>query len=399
MKVTCADWSETKQQRELQAILQLCHDCEHLVRVFEILRERDCRLYFVCEFMADGDLKDFLAKYQRQGKPVEQEVVRSIVHQILLGLHHIHSKGFMHRDLKPENLLLSGGKCKVADFSLARPLTCTKPDMTVYVSSRWYRAPELVLEATMYTTAIDMFALGCVMAEILLLYPLFPGRDEHDQLPLIFSLLGPFKDHDWPEGTRLLKKLQVKVPETVQPEYAGLSISQRLAKKLRLDDPSTIELLDGLLKLNPRHRLKVTSALQHEYFYHRECKFPMSEGPRPEPSPISVPGHFELNSHGCSPIMQTPMTRNADTINSYTISNDRVPLVSISPSTREMSAIPALGQHPQVWHRCASHQLYDPDAYRNQYAITHSSVPDFAYSPDTYPLGSMDRPSHAFGIE
>jgi len=250
MKATFSDWGEIKQQREFRAILALCQGSDHLVRVYEILRESDSKFYFVCEFMPNGDLKDFLGQYRKQGKFLEPSLVRSIVQQVMFGLQHIHSHGFMHRDLKPENLLMSGTTCKVADFSLARIASLNNDDqrgrMTTYVSSRWYRAPELVLEAPVYTTAVDIFALGCIMSELFSLRPLFPGKNEHDQLPVLLKLLGPLQEEVWPEGARLLERLQVNFPRTTNSQLQDneIPVSQRLADKLGLADSDTIWLVE-----------------------------------------------------------------------------------------------------------------------------------------------------------
>ena len=91
----------------------------------------------------------------------------------------MHKHGFFHRDLKPENLLFQDGIVKIADFGLARE-TRSRPPYTDYVSTRWYRAPEILLRSTTYQSPIDIFAMGCIMAELYILRPLFPGNNEAD---------------------------------------------------------------------------------------------------------------------------------------------------------------------------------------------------------------------------
>jgi serine/threonine protein kinase len=86
----------------------------------------------------------------------------------------MHKHGYFHRDLKPENLLESNGTVKIADFGLAREIR-SKPPYTTYVSTRWYRAPEVILKSSDYNSPIDIFAVGCIMAELFKLWPLFPG--------------------------------------------------------------------------------------------------------------------------------------------------------------------------------------------------------------------------------
>ena len=130
----------------------------------------------------------------------------------------------MHRDIKPENLLLSvkqinfkgvgdgqagGGagittsQIKLADFGLARDARQNTQNMTEYVSTRWYRAPELVMKSRSYSNAIDIFALGAIMTEMLIGRPVFPGRTESDQLTAIVTVLGTPSQAQWPEGHRL----------------------------------------------------------------------------------------------------------------------------------------------------------------------------------------------------
>lgn len=102
----------------------------------------------------------------------------------------MHRHGFFHRDMKPENLLCCGPELvKIADFGLARE-TRSRPPYTDYVSTRWYRAPEVLLHSINYSTPIDLWAVGCIMAELYTFRPLFPGTSEIDQIFKICSVLG-----------------------------------------------------------------------------------------------------------------------------------------------------------------------------------------------------------------
>ena len=94
-----------------------------------------------------------------------------------MGLAHSHKNGFFHRDMKPENILIHERVVKIIDFGLAREIR-SRPPFTDYVSTRWYRAPELLLRSTTYNSPIDVFAVGCIMAELYTLNPLFPGNSE-----------------------------------------------------------------------------------------------------------------------------------------------------------------------------------------------------------------------------
>lgn len=111
------------------------------------------------------------------------------LYQILRGLKYVHSANVLHRDLKPSNLLLNANcDLKVGDFGLAR--TTSETDfMTEYVVTRWYRAPELLLNCSEYTAAIDIWSVGCILGEILTRQPLFPGKDYVHQLRLITEVM------------------------------------------------------------------------------------------------------------------------------------------------------------------------------------------------------------------
>ena len=125
--------------------------------------------------------------------------------QLLNGLKNIHSKNIAHRDLKPENVLLSkGGVIKICDFGSSKVID-TKGKNTPYIVSRYYRAPELMLCLTKYTTAIDIWAAGCIMAELFLLTPMFKGKTEGDQLFAIFKILGSMNQQE-------IKEYKARVP-------------------------------------------------------------------------------------------------------------------------------------------------------------------------------------------
>ena len=107
----------------------------------------------------------------------------------LEGLSYMHKQGIFHRDMKPENILCKNGDIKIADFGLAKEVR-SRPPHTDYVSTRWYRAPEILLHSTSYNSPIDIFALGCILAELYMLRPLFPGKNETDQMYKICAVLG-----------------------------------------------------------------------------------------------------------------------------------------------------------------------------------------------------------------
>ncbi|KAJ3025373.1 UNVERIFIED_CONTAM: hypothetical protein HDU68_007222 [Siphonaria sp. JEL0065] len=159
----------------------------HIVKLKEVLRDQATEeLNFVFEYM-ESNMHQKIK--ERDGRPFLEEEVKNMTFQLLSGLAHMHKHGFFHRDLKPENLLMSGNIVKIADFGLARE-TRSLPPYTEYVSTRWYRAPEVLLKTHNYSSPIDMWAVGTIVAELFLLYPLFPGTSEVDQLHKICTVLG-----------------------------------------------------------------------------------------------------------------------------------------------------------------------------------------------------------------
>eukprot|EP00292_Cryptomonas_paramecium_P010476 CAMPEP_0113676160 /NCGR_PEP_ID=MMETSP0038_2-20120614/8479_1 /TAXON_ID=2898 /ORGANISM="Cryptomonas paramecium" /LENGTH=261 /DNA_ID=CAMNT_0000593139 /DNA_START=38 /DNA_END=820 /DNA_ORIENTATION=+ /assembly_acc=CAM_ASM_000170 len=143
-------------------------------------------IYIVTDVM-DTDLSKILKSPQK----LSDEHVRYFTYQILRGLKFIHSANVMHRDLKPSNLLVNANcDLKICDLGLARLTHTDASDKTCYVVTRWYRAPELLLGNKHYTTAIDMWSVGCILAELLARRPLFPGRDYVDMLVLVVETLG-----------------------------------------------------------------------------------------------------------------------------------------------------------------------------------------------------------------
>ena len=144
------------------------------MKLKEVIRVND-DLYFVFEFME----QNIYQLMKDRTKDFPEKEIKSIMYQQLLGLAYMHKHGFFHRDMKPENLLVKGDAVKIADFGLAREIR-SRPPFTDYVSTRWYRAPEILLRSTNYNSPVDIFACGAIMAELYMLRPLFPGNNETD---------------------------------------------------------------------------------------------------------------------------------------------------------------------------------------------------------------------------
>ncbi|KAF6150533.1 hypothetical protein GIB67_030334 [Kingdonia uniflora] len=240
--------------REIKLLRHLNHD--NVIGIRDVIpppiRREFCDVYIVTELM-DTDLHQII----RSNQELSEEHCQYFLYQILRGLKYIHSANVIHRDLKPSNLLLNANcDLKICDFGLARP-TAENDFMTEYVVTRWYRAPELLLNSMDYTAAIDMWSVGCIFMEMMNRKPLFPGRDHVHQMRLILELLGSPTDSDLgfvrnEDSKRYIKQLA---------KHSG----QPLAKLFPHVDPDAIDLVEKMLTFNPTKRITVEEALAHPY--------------------------------------------------------------------------------------------------------------------------------------
>uniref|UniRef100_A0A8C4QPI3 cyclin-dependent kinase n=1 Tax=Eptatretus burgeri TaxID=7764 RepID=A0A8C4QPI3_EPTBU len=225
------------------ALLRQLESFEHpnIVRLFDVYTtactDRETRLTLVFEFI-DQDLSMFLEKVPPPGLPESR--IRDMMQQFLNGLDFLHTHRVVHRDLKPQNILVtSGGQLKLADFGLAR-IYSFQMALTSVVVTLWYRAPEVLLQAS-YATPVDLWSVGCIFAEMFRRRPLFSGNSDIDQLNKIFDLLGVPAEDDWPSDVALSHLSFVqrdKQPiETVVPEI-GLSGKDLLLVSLYLFLPA-----------------------------------------------------------------------------------------------------------------------------------------------------------------
>lgn len=242
----------------------------NIVKLKEVIRENNL-LYFVFEYME----QNLLEAAKERKKHFSETTVRNIMFQLLQGLHFMHRHGYFHRDLKPENLLCLGSTVKLADFGLARE-TRSRPPYTDYVSTRWYRAPEILLRSQYYNSPIDVFACGCIFAELLTLRPLFPGNSEADQIHKICAVLGSPSATRWPEGQRLAAKVGFRLPA-----YTPVP----LARVISGASMEALQLLQDTLALDPARRPTCGQALQYPFFM-RGIQVP--RGPAPAGSMPSV---------------------------------------------------------------------------------------------------------------
>ncbi|KAL7696972.1 mitogen-activated protein kinase (MPK9) [Lotmaria passim] len=255
MKQRFHSWEECLQLREVQSLRKVQHP--NLIKLKEVVREKT-ELFLIFEYCEKNifQIQRQRADQMSGAMAFSDKEIRSIMCQTLLGVQAIHKAGFMHRDLKPENLLVSGDLVKVADFGLAKEIR-SRPPFTEYVSTRWYRAPELVLHSTHYNSPIDIWACAVIFAELYLCRPLFPGTSESDQLFKICSVLGSPAPSEWDEGYQLARRMNMRFP-TVAPTP--------LRQILATAPPAAVDLIEQMLRFNPAERPTATQCLQHPYF-------------------------------------------------------------------------------------------------------------------------------------
>ncbi|XP_032406861.1 serine/threonine-protein kinase MAK isoform X6 [Xiphophorus hellerii] len=262
MKRKFYSWEECMNLREVKSLKKLNH--ANVVKLKEVIREND-HLYFVFEYMKENLYQ--LMK-DRENKMFTENEIRNIMFQVLSGLAFVHKHGFFHRDMKPENLLCMGPELvKIADFGLAREIR-SKPPYTDYVSTRWYRAPEVLLRSSTYSSPIDLWAVGCIMAELYTLRPLFPGNSEVDEIFKICQVLGTVKKMDWPEGYQLASAMNFRFPQCVPTNLKTLIPN---ASK------EAIALMQDFLQWDPKKRPTAVQALRYPYFQVGQVL-----GPRPQ---------------------------------------------------------------------------------------------------------------------
>jgi serine/threonine protein kinase len=241
--------------REIKLMRHFEH--ENLVGIVDLLppTRRDFRdLYIVSELM-ETDLHRII--HSRQS--LSDDHVQYFVYQMLRGLKYMHSANVLHRDLKPSNILVNSNcDLKICDFGLARGVIRDGAEpLTEYVVTRWYRAPEIMLACREYTKAVDVWSVGCIMAELLGRKVLFAGRDYMDMLTKILDLLGSQDEEDYAFVTSKRARAWLR-------KHAGIP-RKPLETVFTSANPKALDLLDKLLTFDPGRRITVEEALEHPY--------------------------------------------------------------------------------------------------------------------------------------
>ena len=267
LKRSFQDWNEVLQLSEIQSLRKLRGHL-NVVKLNTVVKQKttialifelmDSNLYEVMRHRQQklGEASSNRAQMQTSPAFSENEI-RSVICQILLGLQYVHSADFFHRNIQPENLLVGGDVVKLADFGVAKD-RCMKPPYTNYIDARWYQAPELQLRSPSYGPAVDVWAVGTIMAELYLGRPLFPGSSDGDQLYKVFGVVGQPTRQSWPDGCQLLDQQGIRsaAPLGVTPLHEIIPSASEEA----------IQAMTSMLCCNPAQRPTVAECLQLPYF-------------------------------------------------------------------------------------------------------------------------------------
>ncbi|KAI8597791.1 kinase-like domain-containing protein [Dissophora ornata] len=269
--------------REIKLLKYFNH--ENVISILDIVKpptlEAFQEVYLIQELM-ETDMHRVI-----RTQDLSDDHCQYFIYQTLRALKCMHSANVLHRDLKPSNLLLNANcDLKICDFGLARSANSNDEHsgfMTEYVATRWYRAPEIMLTFKEYTKAIDVWSVGCILAEMLSGKPLFPGRDYHSQLNLILDVL----------GTPTMEDFYGIKSRRARDYIRTLAFKRRIPFASMFPDanPLALDLLEKFLTFNPVKRITVEEALRHPYLepYH---------DPEDEPSMDPIPeSFFDFDKH------------------------------------------------------------------------------------------------------
>jgi len=247
-----ADYGDGVNRTALREI-KLQHELHHpnILSLLDVFGYKS-NVSLVFDFM-DTDLEVLIRDNKIVLTPAN---IKAYILMTLQGLEFLHANFVLHRDMKPNNLLIdSRGVLKIGDFGLARSFGSPTRLYTHQVVTRWYRAPELLFGARNYGEGVDMWAAGCILAELLLRVPVFPGDSDLGQLSKIFEVLGSPNDSNWADSKSL-------------PDYCEFkSIPGMMLRDIfTAAGDDLISLLENILRLNPNDRCSAKAALQTPYF-------------------------------------------------------------------------------------------------------------------------------------
>ena len=239
--------------REIALLKELSHP--NVVRLLDVFCKPN-KLVLVFEFL-ENDLKKYMKALDG---PLSPFTVKHFAYQLCRGVEFCHANRIIHRDLKPQNLLIARRLfLKIADFGLARAFAVPVPAYTHEVVTVWYRPPEILLGAKLYSVPVDLWSIGCVIGEMATGAPLFAGDSEIDTIFKIFQTLGTPSEQVWP-GVGELPEYKASFPNWLPRGWAQI---RNTKQQVGTDG---IDLLENLMCYDPRRRLPARRALQHAYF-------------------------------------------------------------------------------------------------------------------------------------
>lgn len=226
---------------------------ENIIETIEIFKEKGNQ-YLITNYYANN-------LYDYTKKAISVKAIQGIMHQLFEAIGYLHSLNYIHRDIKPDNVLISSeGVLKVTDFDLTRLLNTEKErGMSRNVVTLYYRAPEIFFGDIHYGKGIDLWSLGCLMAELVIGEPIFKGSCELETLGKIMTIVGNPTEENWPGVTQL--------PNYLPYEKAEFILKDMLKGKINEEG---IDLICSLLTLNPLKRITCDEALKHNFFNNNE---------------------------------------------------------------------------------------------------------------------------------
>ncbi|XP_065176092.1 mitogen-activated protein kinase 1-like [Sycon ciliatum] len=259
--------------REIKILNRFSH--ENIINIQDLLRTKemaDMKDIYIVQTLMETDMYKLL-----RSQTLSNDHICYFLYQILRGLKYIHSANVLHRDLKPSNLLINTNcDLKICDFGLARiadPAHDHRGFLTEYVATRWYRAPEIMLNSRGYSKSIDVWSVGCILAEMISNRPIFPGKHYLDQINHILGVLGS------PSQDDLDSILNEKARNYIQslPQKAPVPFKSLYPK----GNEQALDVLEKLLAFNPANRVTVEQVLEHPYLeqYYDPSDEPVAPSP------------------------------------------------------------------------------------------------------------------------
>jgi len=245
--------------REIKLLLHFDH--ENIISLIGVIPPDTCEQDdFEEVYLVMPRMETTLSRIIRSKQPLTEKHRQYFIYQLLRGLKYMHDAGVWHRDLKPENILVNGSDCrlKITDFGLARGVskdTNVDAKLTEYVVTRWYRAPEVMCSSRQYDEKVDLWSVGCILAELYYRKPIFRGANHIDQLNLIFHYRGVPDDIEWiktSDARKWVGRMQRRPKQDLSAMLPGIC-------------PEAAELLDKLLELDPSKRPSSGGAMRHPW--------------------------------------------------------------------------------------------------------------------------------------